>query len=129
MESFDIGLVCLVVLVVGYFVAVHFERITMGTSADLQKLVENMKRASGIVDRAANDTVKHSLIMDSFEKRLDLNGENMGKIAEYDRLMSEMDTMGGNGGPALTTTFPSSAEVKQPLTVHTSTSGVGMFNH
>jgi hypothetical protein len=134
MEPFDIAFVCLVVILVGYFVVVHFEGLTMGTPADLQKLVENMKRANGIVNRAANDAAKHSLIMDSFEKRLDLNGESMGKIAEYEKLMADMDTMGDNGGPALDTTFPSTSSITVPAsavlpTYFTSSSSVGMFNH
>lgn len=133
MDPIDIAFIGLVVILVGYFVAVQIEGLTMGSPADLAKLVENMKRASGIVDRAANDAVKHSHIMDSFEKRLDLNGENMGKIAEYDKLMAEMETM-GNGGPALDTTFPStsnatSSGVVPPLTYFTSSSSIGMFNH
>ena len=133
MEPFDIAFICLVVILVGYFVAVHFEGIEMGSPADLAKLVANMKRASGIVDRAASDAVKHSSIMDSFEKRLDLNGENMGKIAEYDRLMAEMETL-GNGGPALDTTFPSTSNATVPapavpVSYFTSSSSIGMFNH
>lgn len=133
MDAIDIAFVCLVVILVGYFIAVQIEGLTMGSPADLAKLVENMKRASGIVDRAANDAVKHSGIMDSFEKRLDLNGENMGKIAEYDKLMAEMETM-GNGGPALDTTFPSTSNATvsapaAPLTYFTSSSSIGMFNH
>jgi len=106
----------------------------MAKPADLQRLVDNMKRASGIVDRAAQDATKHSAIMDSFERRLDLNGESMGKIAEYEKLMAEMDTMGDNGGPALDTTFPSTStvtvsSVAAPLTYFTSSSSIGMFNH
>src|SRR5712671_5956909 len=134
MQTFDIAFICLVVLLVGYLVAVHLEGFDMGSQADLQKLVENMKRASGIVDRAASDAAKHSLIMDSFEKRLDLNGESMGKIAEYEKLMAEMDVMGDNGGPALDTTFPSTSTgtvptSAAPLTYFTSSSSLGMFNH
>ena len=134
MEPFDIAFICLVAILMGYFVVIHFEGIDMGSQADLQKLVENMKRAQGIVDRAASDAAKHSVIMDSFERRLDLNGESMGKIAEYEKLMAEMDTMGDNGGPALDTTFPSTSTVTVsppalPPTYHTSTSSIGMFNH
>ena len=130
----DILLVCLVVLLVGYLVAVHLEGFDMGSQADLQKLVENMKRATGIVNRAASDAAKHSLIMDSFEKRLDLNGESMGKIAEYEKLMADMDVMGDNGGPALDITFPSTSTVTVPasavpLGYFTSSSSIGMFNH
>src|SRR5882724_1224598 len=127
MDAIDIAFVCLVILLVGYLVAVHLEGIDMGSQADLQKLVENM-------NRAASDAAKHSLIMDSFEKRLDLNGESMGKIAEYEKLMAEMDVMGDNGGPALETTFPSSSTGTvsagaAPLTYFTSSSSLGMFNH
>ena len=81
--------------------------------SDLQKLVENMKRAQGITDRAARDAGKHSAIMDKFEQRLALNHENMSKIEEYDKLMAQMDQI-GNGGPALETTFPSSASDASP---------------
>lgn len=132
----DILLVCLVVLLVGYLVAVHLEGFDMGSPADLAKLVENMKRANGIVQRAADDAAKHSLIMDSFEKRLDLNDESMGKISDYEKLMAEMAAMGDNGGPALDTTFPSSSTgtvpasaIVPPLSYFTSSSSIGMFNH
>ena len=81
--------------------------------SDLQKLVENMKRAQGITDRAARDADKHSGIMDRFEQRLDLNHENMSKIEEYDKLMAQMDQI-SNGGPALETTFPSSITDERP---------------
>lgn len=99
----------------------------MASPAHLQKLIENMKRANLITDRAAVDSERHGLIMDSFEKRLDLNGENMEKIAEYDKLMAAMDEM-GNGGPALETTFQSTSTTPAVVT-KSSTSGVGMFNH
>lgn len=95
----------------------------MATPADLQKLIENMKRAGGILNRASDDAVKHSTIMDSFEKRLDLNGENMAKMAEYEKLMAAMDL--GNGGPALDATFSSSPTVPPVGTVSTSTIGIG----
>lgn len=68
-------------------------------AADLQKLVDNMKRANTITARAATDASKHSTIMDNFEKRLNLNHENMAKIEEYEKLMAQMDQ--SNGGPAL----------------------------
>lgn len=76
---------------------------------DLQKLVDNLKRAQSITNRAANDADKHSAIMDSFEKRLDLNSDNMDKIAAYEKLMAQMDDLGSNGGPALDATFPAGA--------------------
>lgn len=96
----------------------------MGSPADLAKLVTNMKRAGSIVDRAGVDAAKHSAIMDSFEKRLDLNGENMSKIEEYDKMMAAMET-GGNGGPALDATFPSTTEVPPAGVTSNSTIGVG----
>jgi len=77
-------------------------------AADFQKLIENMKRANGIAARAANDAAKHSSIMDSFEQRLNLNHENMSKIAEYEKMMADMDQAMGNGGPALDATFSAS---------------------
>ena len=77
-------------------------------AADFQKLIENMKRANSIASRAANDAAKHSSIMDSFEQRLNLNNENMSKIAEYEKMMADMDQAMGNGGPALDATFQSS---------------------
>lgn len=95
----------------------------MGSPADLAKLVENMKRANSITDRAAGDAGKHSAIMDSFERRLDLNHENMSKIEEYDKLMAAMDT--GNGGPALDATFPSPSKDDPVGTVSNSTVGLG----
>lgn len=82
--------------------------------ADLQKLIDNMKRAQAITDRAAADAIKHSAIMNSFEQRLTLNEENMTKIEDYDKLMAQMDDMSSNGGPALETTFPASTAVTPP---------------
>lgn len=99
--------------------------LEMASSADLQKLVENMKRAQGITGRAAADAEKHSLIMDNFEKRLDLNHENMSKIEEYDKLMASMEQMGDNGGPALDATFPSTSALPPVGVVSNSTIGVG----
>ncbi len=103
----------------------------MASPADLQKLIENMKRANGLVDRAASDAVKHASTMDSFEKRLNLNDENMGKIAEYEKLMAQMD-MGSNGGPALDATFPSTGANKPDAApaglISSSTKGVGRFD-
>src|SRR6266576_5150309 len=102
-------------------------RLTMPTLSDLQKLVDNMKRAQSVVNRAAGDAVKHSAIMDAFEKRMDLNHENMTKIEEYEKLMAAMDT-GDNGGPALTATFSSTAEGATSVTT-SSTKGLGRFDH
>jgi hypothetical protein len=96
------------------------EGLIQMAAADLQKLLDNMKRAQGITDRAAQDAIKHAAIMDSFEKRLDLNHDNMAQIEEYDKMMGLMDLEGSNKGPALTTTFPSSTKV----TVHSSTGAV-----
>lgn len=96
------------------------EGLVKMAAADLQKLLENMKRAQSIADRAAEDAVKHAAIMDSFEKRLELNHENMSQIEEYDKMMGLMDLEGSNKGPALTTTFPSSTKV----TTHSSTGQV-----
>jgi len=104
------------------------KEIDMGSPADLAKLVANMKRANGIVDRASADAAKHALIMDSFEQRLNLNHESMSKIEEYDKMMAAMD-QGNNGGPALETTFQSSPPGGPTSSTHISSSGVGMFNH
>ncbi len=101
--------------------------LTMPTLSDLQKLVDNMKRAQSVVNRAAGDAVKHSAIMDAFEKRMDLNHENMTKIEEYEKLMAAMDT-GDNGGPALDATFPPSAATATSVTA-SSTKGLGRFDH
>lgn len=79
--------------------------------ADIHKLVENMKRANALTSRAAEAAPKHAAIMDAFEQRMGLNDENMSKIAEYEKIMSAMDA-GGNGGPALVTTFSSDAADK-----------------
>jgi hypothetical protein len=87
--------------------------------ADLQKLIENMKRAQSITDRASRDAVRHGAIMDNFERRLDLNHENMAKIEEYDKLMAEMDML-DNGGPALETTFPTSIPTTSASTANSS---------
>src|SRR6266436_7186637 len=96
------------------------------TLSDLQKLVDNMKRAQTVVNRAAGDAAKHTAIMDAFEKRLDLNHESMNKIDEYEKLMAAMD-MGDNGGPALTATFSSSAQSPTSVTAP-STKGLGRFD-
>ncbi len=113
--------------------------LIMPTLSDLQKLVDNMKRAQSVVNRAAGDAVKHSAIMDAFEKRMDLNHENMTKIEEYEKLMAAMDT-GDNGGPALDSTFPltpqggfsatgpSTAAAATSVTA-SSTKGLGRFDH
>lgn len=95
----------------------------MASPADLQKLVDNMKRAQSVLGRAANDSQKHSAIMDSFEQRLNLNDENMSKIEEYEKLMASMD-VGGNGGPAMEATFSSSLPAPEGSTSN-STKGIG----
>jgi hypothetical protein len=128
----DYLLLCLCLILLFYVYSL--EEMDMGSAADLAKLVENMKRASAITDRAATDAQKHAAIMDSFEQRMNLNHENMSKIEEYDKLMAAMD-MGDNGGPALATTFQSSTEgVASATTGSTAApaqgkSTVGMFNH
>lgn len=99
----------------------------MASIADLNKHLENMKRAKGIVDKAANDADKHAGIMDNFEKRLSANDENMGKLEEYNKMMDAMDAL-GNGGPALETTFQSSTQGSSTAPVHGKPT-VGMFNH
>ena len=131
-DTYSLLLICFVILLTAYAVFSE-EGLSMGSPADLKKLVDNLKRANAITDRAAKDADKHSGIMDSFEKRLDLNNENMSKIAEYEKLMAEMDVMGGNGGPALDATFSSTSENTAgtgdvPVTSH-STKGGGMFTH
>ena len=83
--------------------------------SDLQRLVENMQRAKSIMDRVANDAAKHSAIMDNFEKRLDINHENITKIEEYEKLLAQMDNL-GNGGPPLDASFPASTEVATATT-------------
>lgn len=95
----------------------------MSALTDLQKLVDNMKRAQSITSRAATDASKHSAIMDAFEQRMDLNSENMAKIEEYEKLMATMD-MGSNGGPVLDQTFqdhPTSQSIDKsyPFVDHT----------
>src|SRR5271154_1882460 len=72
----------------------------MASMADLSKQLDNLKRATGIVNRAAADAPKHAAIMDSFEQRMNLNNQNMDKLAEMEKLMAAMDTL-GNGGPTL----------------------------
>ncbi len=127
----DVLFILLVVLIVGYLITIYFEGHVMAGPADLQRLIENMKRANGIVQRAADDNVKHGVIMDSFEQRLALNDESMGKISAYEKLMAEMAAMGDNGGPSLDSTFPPTSPVTSQTspTYHTSSSSIGMFNH
>lgn len=83
--------------------------LTKMAAADFQKLVDNMKRASGISARAADHAVKHAAIMDRVEQRMNLNNENMTKLAEYEKLMAAMDAL-DNGGPPLDDTFPQAAQ-------------------
>src|SRR5271156_5869442 len=71
----------------------------MASLGNLTKHLDNLKRAQGIVAKADGDAVKHGAIMDSFENRLAVNDENMNKLAELDKLMGQMETL-GNGGPA-----------------------------
>jgi len=80
----------------------------MASAADIQKLVEGMKRAKALTERAATTAPKHAAIMDAFEARLGVNDENMAKIAEYEKQMAAMDAI-GNGGPALDSTFQADA--------------------
>ena len=126
-------LLCLCLLLL-FYVGSPEETTDMATIADLNKHIENMRRAKSIVDKAANDADKHAGIMDNFEKRLSANDENMGKLEEYNKLMDAMDAL-GNGGPALETTFPqniasasSSAQSDTASPVHGKPT-VGMFNH
>jgi hypothetical protein len=119
----DIALGCLIGLLFAYLLLP--EGTLMPTIADLAKHIENMKRASSIVNKAASDAPKHAAIMDSVEQRLAINDENMNKLAEYEKLMAQMDAL-GNGGPALDATFQSSTESPAPAgTVSNSTIGVG----
>jgi hypothetical protein len=74
----DTALLCLCLILLLYVASLR-EPDDMGNPADLAKLVDNMKRANGIVDRASADAAKHAVIMDSFEQRLNLNHENMSK--------------------------------------------------
>jgi hypothetical protein len=121
----DYALLCLCLILLFYVASVR--EPTMASIADLNKHIENMKRAKSIVDKAANDADKHAGIMDNFEKRLSANDENMGKLEEYNKMMDAMDAL-GNGGPALETTFPSSIASSSTAPVHGKPT-VGMFNH
>ncbi len=96
----------------------------MATTADLNKLVENLKRVQAITSRAASDTARHTGIMDAFEQRMNVNDETMMKLAELEKAMAVMD-LGSNGGPALDATFPSSTAVPAVGLVSSSTIGVG----
>lgn len=116
----------LIVLVLLYLFLPTLSDYNMATPADLQKLVDNMKRANTVLDKAASDSQRHSVIMDSFEQRLAVNDENMNKIAAYEQMMASMDT--GNGGPSLEVTFPATdpnaTSAGNDLTSH-STKGLG----
>lgn len=89
----------------------------MGTTADIQKLVERMARAKGLVDRAAHDSDKHEAVMDRFESRLNNLNDHFGKIDEYEKQLAAMEQM-GNGGPPITDTFQSATggHPKEPTT-------------
>jgi len=95
---------CIYAIILVYLADI--EEVIQMAMSDLQKLIENMKRAQSITERASQDAAKHSVIMDNFEKRMDLNHETMLKIEEYEKLMSSMDAA-NNGGPPLDDTFPS----------------------
>ena len=93
----------------------------MASHADIQKLINTMKRANSVVDRAAADDLKHQTIIDSFEQRLNLNDENMNKIAEVEKVMADL---GSNGGPALDPTATATpVSATRPSSV-----GVGRFD-
>jgi hypothetical protein len=121
-SAIDYQFACLAAIVLVYLL-VPKEGFIMATVADLAKHIENMKRATGIVNQAAADAPKHAAIMDSVESRMQLNNANMQQLAEYDKLMAAMETI-GNGGPILDATFSSSTTVQPDLSSH-STIGVG----
>jgi hypothetical protein len=111
------------ILLVYLLVPENVKEFVMASLGNLTKHLDNLKRAQGIVAKADQDATKHKAIMDSFEQRLAVNDENMGKLAELDKLMQQMDTL-GNGGPALEATF-SSSTASQPDLVSHSTIGIG----
>lgn len=83
----------------------------MGTPADIQRLMERIKRAQGLTDKAASHGENADKIMDNFEKTMTNLESHFGNIAEYDKQLTAMMAVGGNGGPPLEATFQSSGSV------------------
>lgn len=86
----------------------------MGTPADIQRLMERIKRAQGLTDRAATHGENADKIMDNFEKTMANSESHFGNIAEYDKQLAAMLAVGGNGGPPLEETFQPSGSVVTP---------------
>lgn len=80
----------------------------MASPAELSKLIANMKRGTALVDRAVGNVDKDAATMDAFEGRLNVKDGFMSQISEYEKQMAAMDAI-GNGGPAITDTFSSTA--------------------
>ena len=82
----------------------------MGSPADIQKLAQRMSRANLLTERAVQSGSHGETVMNSFEQTLNRYDEHFGKMKEYDKQLSAMMEITGNGGPALTdATFHSSA--------------------
>jgi division protein CdvB (Snf7/Vps24/ESCRT-III family) len=84
----------------------------MGTPNDIFKLVERMKRAAALTERAAAVTADGDRVMNVFEQTLDQVDQHMTKIAEYGLQLANMLATTDNGGPPLDPTpAPAPAEV------------------
>ena len=86
----------------------------MGTPADIFKLVERMKRAETLTDRAATASANGDQVMNAFEQTLERFSEHMTKVAEYEQQLSTMLSATGNGGPPLEQT-PAPTPVAPPV--------------
>lgn len=73
----------------------------MGTPTDIVKLVDRMKRAEALVNRAATASDNGDRIMNGVEQALDRFDEHMTKVAEYGQQLATMISITDNGGPPL----------------------------
>src|SRR5690349_17111928 len=88
----------------------------MGTPADIQRMMDRIKRAQALTDRAASEGDKADSVMNAFEATLTNYEGHFTSIEEYNSQLAAMMAVGGNGGPPLEATFQSSGSVTAPST-------------
>ena len=116
-------LFCFTVGLLAYVACPEQGFIKMATPAELAKLIANMKRGTALVDRAVATVDRDAAIMDRFEARLTVKDGFMAQVADYEKQMAAMDSI-GNGGPPLDITFqdpPASPSAGKPADTLTST--------
>jgi hypothetical protein len=86
-------------------IAAYNEDSTMGSPADIQKLMQRMQRSSTLTDRAVNTGASGESIMNDFEATLNRMDDHFGKIKEYNKQLGAMMEVTGNGGPPLADAF------------------------